>query len=175
MCIRLKEALCTDRTQQRERELLHIIFDRLPRIPGIQVLAPHATERLGVVSFVVEGAHYNLVVRLLNDRFGIQLRGGCSCAGTYGHLLMKVDEATSYMIRDAIRSGDLQQKPGWVRLSIHPVMTDKELHYILDAIAATVDNMAAWEKDYCYDAGTNEYQFSGDKRGTQVQHWFERF
>ncbi|WP_213087073.1 aminotransferase class V-fold PLP-dependent enzyme [Chitinophaga agrisoli] len=175
MCIRLKEAMGVTNMRQREEELLAIIFSRLSAIKQVMVLEPEITKRLGVVSFIVAGAHYNLVVKLLNDRYGIQLRGGCSCAGTYGHMLLQVDKPRSYAILDAIRRGDLSGKPGWVRLSIHPIMTNAEITFILDAIEMTVHNIPEWGKDYDYDPHTNEYCFKGMKTLGQgrVESWFD--
>lgn len=175
MCIRLKEEMGVHRILQREQELLEIIFSRLAEIKSVQVLAGHVTRRLGLVSFLVTGVHYNLMVRLLNDRFGIQLRGGCSCAGTYGHYLLDVDQARSYAIRDAINTGDLSCKPGWVRLSIHPTMTDAEVNFILDAIEITVANVHEWAKDYYYAHSCNEYFFKGaaESKQPQITSWFD--
>ncbi|SJZ76609.1 Selenocysteine lyase/Cysteine desulfurase [Chitinophaga eiseniae] len=172
MCIRLKEAMQVDNIRQREEALLSVILPRLARIPQLQVLEPQAVQRLGVVSFIVPGVHYHLVVRLLNDRFGIQLRGGCSCAGTYGHLLLNVDKERSHAIRQSILSGDMSCKPGWVRLSVHPTMTDREVHYILDAIEATVLQARTWGRDYVYDARTNDFRFQGAANTTPVDSWF---
>ena len=76
---------------------------RMLRSEGL--LAGHITDRLGIVSFYVEDLHYNLIVKLLNDRFGIQVRGGCSCAGTYGHYLLHVDPRRSGQITDKIDHG----------------------------------------------------------------------
>ncbi|MBC9934151.1 aminotransferase class V-fold PLP-dependent enzyme [Chitinophaga qingshengii] len=171
MCIRLKEEMQVSHILQREAELLSLVFARLSRINGLQVLAPQATHRLGVVSFIVTGMHYNLVVRLLNDRFGIQLRGGCSCAGTYGHLLLGVDKQRSHAIRQGILSGDLSCKPGWVRLSIHPTMTVKEINFILDAIEMTVRHAKAWGAHYDYDPQANEYHYKG-LATPGAQRWF---
>jgi selenocysteine lyase/cysteine desulfurase len=77
------------------------------------------------------------VVKLLNDRFGIQARGGCSCAGTYGHYLLSIDRTRSAAIRDELLAGELWSKPGWVRLSVHPTMTDAEVDFIADAVVGT--------------------------------------
>jgi selenocysteine lyase/cysteine desulfurase len=175
MCIRLKEEMGIANILQREEELLSIIFSRLSQIKQIQVLEPEVTKRLGVISFIVAGAHYNLIVKLLNDRFGIQLRGGCSCAGTYGHLLLQVDKPQSYAILDAIRSGDCSYKPGWVRLSIHPTMTNAEVTFLMDAIATTVFHLKEWEKDYYYDPSSNEYHFKAGKTKEyqQALGWFD--
>lgn len=174
MCIRLKEKMGVANILQREEELLEIIFSRLSKMQHIAILEAEVTKRLGVVSFIVTCVPYNLIVKLLNDRFGIQMRGGCSCAGTYGHMLLNVDKPQSYAILDAIRAGDLSRKPGWVRLSIHPTMTNAEIIFIMDAIETTVSNAAEWGKAYDYDPRSNEYFFKGVKSKEQqlVEDWF---
>jgi selenocysteine lyase/cysteine desulfurase len=161
LCIRLKEEMGVAQLLRREEEMVEHIFDRLPEIPGVALLAATQRRRLGIVSFIVEHAHYNLIVKILNDRFGIQTRGGCSCAGPYGHWLLNIDETRSGAIRDSLLAGDMSCKPGWVRLSVHPTMTDDELDFILDAIEITVQRYEEWEKDYVYDAVGNEFVFRG--------------
>ena len=129
----------------------------MSKIKDLRILADGIKERLGVFSFYVNNIHHNLITRILNDRFGIQMRGGCSCAGTYGHFLLNVDFNLSKEITDKIEAGDLSMKPGWIRLSLHPTMTDDELMYITDAIKQTVENIDEWKKDYSYDMHTNEF------------------
>lgn len=97
------------------------------------------------------------MVRLLNDRYGIQMRGGCSCAGTYGHYLLHVDLTRSKRITDKINIGDLSEKPGWVRFSLHPTMTNEELDFILTAIEEVIINIKHWAADYNYSSRTNEF------------------
>jgi selenocysteine lyase/cysteine desulfurase len=140
MCIRLKEEMGVENMLAREKELTLRLLGRLREIAGVQILGP-TRKRLGIISFIVKNAHYDLVVRLLNDRFGIQSRGGCSCAGTYGHLLLDIGEEQSYEILDALRAGRTWSKPGWVRLSVHPTITDAEIDYIADAIEITVEDL----------------------------------
>jgi selenocysteine lyase/cysteine desulfurase len=158
MCIRLKEEMGAENMLTREREMVHRLLDRLGKIDGIQLLGA-TTKRLGIVSFIVKDAHHNLIVRLLNDRFGIQARGGCSCAGTYGHLLLGIGEERSYEILDSLRAGERWHKPGWVRLSIHPTMTDTEIDYIVDAVETTTEYHREWGRDYSYDPEADEYVF----------------
>jgi selenocysteine lyase/cysteine desulfurase len=174
MCIRLKEEMGVENILQREEELLRLIFNRFSAIKNIEILRGNIKKRLGVISFVVKGAHYNLIVKILNDRFGIQVRGGCSCAGTYGHQLLHVNKAWSYGILDSIRAGDLLCKPGWIRLSIHPAMTNAEIDFIMDAIELTAANYREWMNDYQYDRETNEYFFKGleAKEHGIVEDWF---
>ena len=152
----------------REHELLPRVFAGLRRIPGLEILAGNEERRIGVISFFVEGVHYNLVVQLLNDRFGIQVRGGCSCAGTYGHYLLHVDWQQSHRITDKIDHGDLSEKPGWVRLSIHPTMTDAEVDFIIDAIDQVARNAGEWGRDYTYNSHTNEFNHRRD--GQEAAH-----
>jgi selenocysteine lyase/cysteine desulfurase len=133
-CIRLKEEMGIDNIIQRENQLLGKAWFALGSMPALTVLARYNHHRLGIISFLVHDMHHNTVVQQLNDRFGIQTRGGCSCAGPYGHYLLNIGKTHSYFIRDNLRAGDLHSKPGWVRLSLHPTMTDAELDYILDAI-----------------------------------------
>jgi selenocysteine lyase/cysteine desulfurase len=157
LAIVLKERMDPEKIRQREEELIYLTFRELPAIKGLHILAENIRDRLGVFSFYLDGIHHNLVTQLLNDRFGIQVRGGCSCAGTYGHFLLNVDIRLSKEITDRIEAGDLSMKPGWVRLSLHPTMTDEELLYITDAIRQISDNSAEWGKDYIYDLHTNEF------------------
>jgi selenocysteine lyase/cysteine desulfurase len=158
LCIQLKEQMGTNKMRTREHEMLDIIFDVLPKIQGLHILAAEHTKRLGVISFYIENVHHNLIVRLLSDRFGIQVRGGCSCAGTYGHYLLNVDIEQSQSITEMIDQGDLSLKPGWVRVSIHPLMTDADVHIIVDAIRQIALNCQTWKDDYDYCPNSNEFR-----------------
>lgn len=157
LCIKLKEEMGSWLMQAIEQELLGVILPGLAAIPGVHVLDGYMTERLGIVSFITEHVHYNLMVRLLNDLYGIQVRGGCSCAGTYGHYLFQMDQAASQKITDKIDQGNMSLKPGWVRISLHPTMTRSEVILILRAIQDICENIKIYEKDYVYDAGRNEF------------------
>lgn len=174
LCIRLKEEMGVENMLKREDEMMQLIFERLSKIKNVEILEGHIKKRLGVISFIVKGAHYNLFVKMLNDRFGIQTRGGCSCAGTYGHRLLHVDKKKSYEILHSIHSGDLLCKPGWVRLSVHPTMTNAEIDFIMDAIELTVCNFSEWMKDYRYDTSCEEYSFRGIEATEEsvIQDWF---
>jgi selenocysteine lyase/cysteine desulfurase len=101
--------------------------------------------------------HYNLGVKLLNDRYGIQMRGGCSCAGTYGHYLLGVEKEFSHRITNKINQGDFTEKPGWIRMSVHPTTTNAELDYILNALVELAANHQTWAKDYVYVAEGNNF------------------
>jgi len=157
LSVSLKEQMDVARMQARESVLVPYFLDRMTAMPGVRVLAGHLRERIGAISFFIEGAHYNLVARLLNDHYGIQVRGGCSCAGTYGHYLLEVDAGHSESIRQKISHGDLSVKPGWVRLSVHPTLTDQQARFIADAIGEVAENHQNMLKDYLYSARDNEF------------------
>jgi len=175
MCVKLKEEMGVENILEREEEILQIVFDRLLKMKNIEVLEGHIKKRLGIIAFMVKDAHYNLIVKILNDRFGIQTRGGCSCAGTYGHKLLNVDAAKSYKILHSIRAGDLLCKPGWIRLSVHPTISNVDIDFIMDAVETTATHFKEWEKDYTYDAASNDYSFKGFKAKEQemVENWFD--
>ena len=158
---------------QREKELVSLAFSELARIPGLHILADNIKERLGVFSFYIEKIHYNLIARLLSDRFGVQVRGGCACAGTYGHYLLDVSYEKSKKITEKINTGDLSEKPGWVRISLHPTMLDAELLFIIDALKQIQVNHLEWEKDYTYDKYSNEFVNNIEPEGmTKAEDWF---
>lgn len=175
LCIQLKEQMGVDNLRNREDELVKIAFAELRKITGLHILADNIEHRLGAISFYVDNIHYNLIVKLLNDRFGAQVRGGCSCAGTYGHYLLHVTPEQSHNITEKINHGDLSEKPGWVRLSLHPTMTDDEIYFIADGLKKIVKNISSWEKDYKYDMHKNEFEniIDNDKHSSIVKRWFE--
>ncbi|HCA82520.1 MAG TPA: selenocysteine lyase [Flavobacteriales bacterium] len=174
LCIRLKEKMGVENIMKREEELLSIIWPGLSSIEGLHLLADNHPHRLGVLSFYVEGCHYNLAVKLLNDKYGIQVRGGCSCAGTYGHYLLEVSYDKSKNITDKINQGILTEKPGWVRMSIHPTMSDQEAKELVEAVKSLAAHHREWVKEYDYSSKTNEFTRKNfnDSREKVVLQWF---
>ncbi|MEI6887982.1 MAG: aminotransferase class V-fold PLP-dependent enzyme [Bacteroidales bacterium] len=161
----LKDRMGVANIHEREKQLLKIAFRELESVPGLHILADNMTDRLGVISFYIDSVHYNLVVSYLSDRFGVQVRGGCACAGTYGHYLLDVSYEKSQKITNSISSGDLSEKPGWVRLSLHPTMKDQEVVYIADALRQISKNHKEWSNDYNYNKHTNEFRLIREQNG----------
>jgi selenocysteine lyase/cysteine desulfurase len=175
LCIKLKEKMGVKNILQREEEMMEILWNGMAKIAGLHILADNIPQRLGIISFYIEDLHYNLGVKLLNDRFGIQVRGGCSCAGTYGHYLLHVSHEKSKKITNQINIGNLLEKPGWIRLSINPVMTNEELFIILDSIHQLSKNHKEWKKDYRYQLNTNEFIHNTNPTNENklTKDWFE--
>ncbi|WP_298237042.1 aminotransferase class V-fold PLP-dependent enzyme [uncultured Algibacter sp.] len=174
LSIQLKDKMGVQNILDREHELNAIIFKKLNAIENLKILAPDHTDRLGVFSFYIEDVHYNLIVKLLNDKFGVQTRGGCSCAGTYGHYLLNVDESTSKSIEQKILDGCLIERPGWIRMSIHPTMTNEEVKFICKSISDVAKNHKIWGADYEYNASKNEFIHKSNKVVEKeiTQDWF---
>lgn len=151
MCMQLKDEMGVGNIKEREDEILRLIWDELSSINNLHILAEEHKDRLGVVSFYIDGLHYNVGVKMLNDKFGIQTRGGCSCAGTYGHFLLNVSQELSDSITTQISSGDCSLKPGWIRMSIHPTQSNEEIEFIIDGIKQLAEMHSEWANDYNID------------------------
>ena len=173
LAIELKNQMGTENIHLREKELVQIAFNKLSKIPHLHIFADNIDDRLGIISFYMDSIHYNLVVKLLSDRFGIQVRGGCVCAGTYGHYLLNVSQEKSNKITDKINHGDLSEKPGWVRLSLHPTMTDSELLHIVDSLSQIEKHHHEWAMDYSYIKHTNEFKSRYNPSSLNAESFFD--
>jgi selenocysteine lyase/cysteine desulfurase len=175
LAIQLKEKMGVANILKREHEIVQYVFSELGNIKNIHILAEEHRDRLGVISFYIDELHFNLGVKLLNDKFGIQTRGGCSCAGTYGHILLNVNQETSHNLVCQIDSGDLIQKPGWIRMSIHPTTTNAEIAMVCESIISLSEDHKTWAKEYSYNKTTNEFCHQSAKplEKEMVNGWFE--
>ncbi|MDH5379790.1 MAG: aminotransferase class V-fold PLP-dependent enzyme, partial [Cyclobacteriaceae bacterium] len=174
LAIHLKEEMQVELIHKREKQLMDRAFKRLKVIPEVSIMDGEVkADRIGVVSFNIEGLHYNLVVRLLNDRFGIQTRGGWSCASNYAYHLFDYDLKGSKELIDRIKTGNMTGKPGWARLSLHPTMSNEDLDYCLEAIEKLVEHGENWAKDYQYHPADNEYYpVNSDIEEEREGNWF---
>lgn len=173
LAIRLKEQMGISNIKKREKELLDLAFCELDKIPEVKILANNNRNRLGIISFYIEYIHFNLLVQLLNDLFGIQVRGGCACAGTYGHFLLEVSYEKSQEITEKISHGDLSAKPGWVRWSLHPTMMDKEVKVFTNALKYIIQNIETLKAQYKYQKKHNYFKhISISTEDESIQQWF---
>ena len=151
----IKDAVGTDVIQARERLLWREAMTRWARHPNIQVLGNAHADRLSIVSFRIHAGekylHHNFVVAVLNDLFGIQSRGGCSCAGPYGHRLLGIDPAHSHAYSHEIERGCEGIKPGWVRINFNYFITDTVRDYLIDAVELVADEGQRLLPDYHFD------------------------
>jgi len=157
MVFEVKDNVTTARIEKRERELLQKVFQRWLANPGIEILGNQDPEkRVGIISFNIksEGDRYlhpKFVTTILNDLFGIQSRAGCSCAGPYGHRLLGIDQETSEEYRSCVVEGYSGIKPGWCRVSMHYVMDDLEVDFLLDAVDFVTEHGHRFLRLYDFD------------------------
>lgn len=153
----VKDAIGPQPMAQRNRELAERAFSAWKGVPNLHLLGLTAPERLPIFSFQIRDGkggfiHQQLITRMLSDRFGVQARGGCACAGPYVHRLLDIDEEGSQAIRQAILAGNEIEKPGFTRLNFSVLLSDEKVQVILDAVAQIAGDAAAFMEDYCVDA-----------------------
>ncbi|MEO9103978.1 MAG: aminotransferase class V-fold PLP-dependent enzyme [Terrimesophilobacter sp.] len=152
----LKEAVGVETIVALEHDFLHRAITAWNAHPCIEVLGNPGAERLSIVSFVVRRPggrylHHNAVVAMLNDVFGIQSRGGCSCAGPYGHRLLGIDEQRSLELDEQIKGGCEGIKPGWVRVNFNYFLSDEVFRYIVQAVTMIAEHGAKLLPDYRFE------------------------
>ncbi len=138
LVFQLKQAVGVETILAHERAAIARAVDAWSAEPNIEVLGNLDAERLSIVSFVLRHRgsylHHEFVVALLNDLFGIQARGGCSCAGPYGHRLLGIDLERSHAYERAIDQGCAGVKPGWVRINFTWFLTDQVIEFLIEAV-----------------------------------------
>ena len=140
LCFLVKDALGQDFVDTRLKELRHRALQIWSSTPGLHVLGnAQARHVLPIFSFLVENqkggyAHPQEFTRMLSDLYGIQARGGCACAGPYGHRLLEIDRPTSDSLRKAVLEGRESEKPGWTRLGFSALMNDTKADRIIEAV-----------------------------------------
>jgi len=164
LVVGLKQAVGTDLIQAREERLWRRALDRWLTNPNIEILGnPHA-RRLSIVSFRIRVGeaylHHNYIVALLNDLFGIQARGGCSCAGPYGHRLLAIDAERSHALREEVGRGCEGIKPGWVRVNFNYFISDTVRDYLIDAVDLAASHGHRLLGDYRFDPHTGLWHHS---------------
>ena len=155
LVFQLKEAVGADTIAALERSFIRRAVESWEANPNIELLGNTEAERLSIVSFVVRRGprylHHNFVVALLNDLFGIQSRGGCSCAGPYGHRLLGIDIERSHQFEREIARGCEGIKPGWVRVNFNYFISEAVFEYLLDAVHLVADQGRKLLGDYRFD------------------------
>ncbi len=152
----LKQAVGHDVIRAREESFLRRAVAQWGQEPTISILGNVGAERLSIVSFVVTAPsgsylHHNFVVSVLNDLFGIQSRGGCSCAGPYGHRLLGIDLDRSHEFAREVERGCEGIKPGWVRVNFNYFISEAVFDYVVQAVRLVAREGWRLLPDYRFD------------------------
>ena len=158
LVVGLKQAVGTDLIQAREERLWRRALERWAANPNLELLGNPDARRLSIVSFRIRHGHrylhHNFVVAVLNDLFGIQARGGCSCAGPYGHRLLAITPQRSRDLREEVGRGCEGVKPGWVRVNFNYFISDTVRDYLIDAVDLVASHSYRLLGDYRFDPHT---------------------
>ncbi|MFI6560184.1 aminotransferase class V-fold PLP-dependent enzyme [Streptomyces sp. NPDC050534] len=170
----LKQAVGTGTIQAAEERHWRRALARWDRNPGIEILGNHQARRLSIVSFRIRHGdhaylHHNYVVALLNDLFGVQARGGCSCAGPYGHRLLAIDADTSHALLDEVVHGCDGIKPGWVRVNFNYFISDTVRDYLIDAVDLIARHGHRLLPDYRFDAHSGQWHHHDGPAATPLR------
>jgi selenocysteine lyase/cysteine desulfurase len=161
LVFQLKEAVGPERIAALETGFVRRAIDSWTQNPAIRILGNHSAPRLSIISFLLKHGdghlHHNFVVALLNDLFGVQARGGCSCAGPYGHRLLGIDLATSREFESEVLTGDEGIKPGWVRVNFNYFISETSFDFILKAVDFVASHGYKLLPQYCFDAKTGQW------------------
>ncbi|UBV42519.1 aminotransferase class V-fold PLP-dependent enzyme [Deinococcus taeanensis] len=168
LAFRVKADLGTEQLTAREHDLYARALARLRPNPRVQLLGNLDAPRLAFLSFLTFTGgglqlHPRLVVRLLNDLFGIQARGGCACAGPYGHVLLNVDDQTSERYMQCALNHVDGVKPGWTRLNLAPWATDDEVEFLLAAVEFVAEYGERFVAQYTFDWMSGAWTHPGDR------------
>ena len=171
LVFQLKRAVGLDRIRELEESFITRAIASWRKNPNIKLLGNPEAERLSIVSFVVNHGdrylHHNYVVALLNDLFGIQSRGGCSCAGPYGHRLLDIDLDTSIEFEREITRGCEGIKPGWVRVNFNYFISELVFDFIVEAVHLIANEGWRLLPSYRFDPATGLWEHR-DGRGEAV-------
>ncbi len=163
LVFQLKDAVGTEVIRAHESDYVRRAITAWAEVPSLQVLGNTQADRLSIVSFVVrrpDGTylHHNAVVSLLDDLFGIQARGGCSCAGPYGHALLGIDVERSHEYEREITGGCEGIKPGWVRVNFNYFIPEEVFESILRAVEFVAEHGHLFLRDYRFDPATGLWE-----------------
>lgn len=171
LVFKLKQEIGCDTIEHLENALVEKIEQRWRSHPNIQLLGAPTHDRLTITSLrikTVQGyLHHGFVVAVLNDFFGIQVRGGCSCAGPYGHQLLNITHASSCDIETAVAQGNKLLKPGWVRFNLNYFLREEEANFILDAIEFVAEHGLSILPYYEYETASDLWLFQGQTPTTK--------
>ncbi|QUS58552.1 aminotransferase class V-fold PLP-dependent enzyme [Pseudovibrio brasiliensis] len=144
LVFKLQQAVGTDEIERREEDFVSRAVARWSKCENIEILGNTEAPRLSITSLKIthkgKDLHYSFIVALLNDLFGIQARGGCSCAGPYGHALLGMDMHYSKALEEQLVEGHMILRPGWIRLNFNYFIDEETFEYLVRAIELVAEH-----------------------------------
>jgi selenocysteine lyase/cysteine desulfurase len=127
---------------RHEQQLLSYTFDQLHRIPGIIIYNRNRglQNRVGVISFNLQGIHHYQLAKTLADEWGIGVRNGCFCARGYVQKLLNLNPAQTNS-NPAPRPISDPSTPGMVRISFGCYNQLEEVDVLIKALREIADGV----------------------------------
>ncbi len=167
LVFKLQQEVGTDEIERREHDYVQRALAHFNALPNLEIMGGVNASRLSIMSLRIKygdkDLHYNFIVSLLNDLFGIQVRGGCSCAGPYGHSLLGINMEHSNAIEKEITKGSTVLRPGWVRLNFNYFIDEKEFQYLLRAVELVAEYGWRMLPFYHFDADSGTWDYQGSR------------
>ena len=159
----VKDAIGSGYIARQNAELARQAISSWQGVNGLEILGSPRAPRLPIFSFLVKDprggyVHPQLVTRILSDRFGIQARGGCACAGPYAHRLLSISPAESEQLRCEILAGNEANKPGFTRLNFSVLMPERKVRFIIESVAALPAEIEALRGRYAFNADNGLFE-----------------
>lgn len=159
----VKDVISQSYITAREHDMNTRALNAWANHPQLTLLNRVQDNRLPIFSFLVSRKdgrrfHHQLFTRMLSDIYGIQVRGGCACAGPYAHRLLNISQDASDHLFEDLKQGHEINKPGWVRLNFGYLMTDAQVQFVLDSVLDLVDRLEEFEPYYSADTSTARFK-----------------
>lgn len=172
LVFKLQQTVGVENIEQRENDFVKRALSRWSKHDNIEILGNTHADRLSIVSLRIhygdKDLHYSFIVALLNDLFGIQARGGCSCAGPYGHSLLGMDMTYSKALESLILEGYMVLRPGWVRLNFNYFIDEMTFDYLVSAIELIAEHGWRLLPFYCFDKTAGVWRYQNKKLNLPV-------
>ncbi|NRA18846.1 MAG: aminotransferase class V-fold PLP-dependent enzyme [Oceanospirillaceae bacterium] len=165
LVFKLQQQIGTKKIEALEHHFISNAITELTKQPNFELLGCPDAPRLSIMSFNIihqkSVLHYGFVVAILNDVFGIQARGGCSCAGPYGHQLLDLSMEKSMAIEDQLHQGNMILRPGWVRLNFNYFIDQQTFDYMVKAISLIAEFGWRLLSEYEMNQHNGTWQYRG--------------
>lgn len=167
LCFMVKDAIGPSFLAKRQAELKQRASDAWAKCDRIKVLGHPTATRLPIFSFQIKDGEggliqHQLFTRMLSDLYGIQARGGCACAGPYGHDLLGIDADQSAQMRREIQEGNALARPGWVRLNFSYLLSDEKANFIIESVTELANSAHNYVDNYVFDEATGSFMHQED-------------
>ncbi|MFV1465846.1 MULTISPECIES: aminotransferase class V-fold PLP-dependent enzyme [unclassified Phaeobacter] len=164
----VKDVITQQFISAREAEMNKMAIDAWRKNPQLVLLGTEHENHLPIFSFLVKRKdgtrfHHQLFTRMLSDVYGIQVRGGCACAGPYAHYLLNIDSEKSEELFCSLQQGNELEKPGWVRLNFSYLMSDEKVNFIIDCVNELTGRLEELEARFKADPKTARFAIDNDE------------